>query len=1380
MSNPYNLKCAIVPLLVTFLVSAMAAGQTTWRVDDDAPLDPAPGDPNSSDPLEDGSIAHPFDAIQEAIYASVSGDTVLIADGTYTGLGNHDIYLGPRLITVRSENGPENCIIDCEGDPNYWVYYGTPVRGFSVGDSTPDGAVIDGLSIIRGASPGGSAIDCYRSDLTINNCIIRDNVAADEHFAWAGGGVYGYDSNMTISNCTISDNVGGYYGGGVYLDYGNSVFINCAIGAGNFAGSGGGVSCLEGEVTLINCVIADNRASPSLYGFGGGVYIEDGFGAVINTVISGNDAGSGSEMGVVSYGLPSGVTITNSISRRGSSAIAGSLFCAEDADLAVSHSDVEGGQAAVQLEGAANLTWGAGNIDVDPLLTRDGFHHLAASPCIDAGDPNGVYGGQTDIDDEAREAAGRIDMGPDEFHDVDTDGLPDWWETLYFQSPTAGVPTDDDDDDGLDNLGEYAANRDPMRPPITFYVNLAGDDGWDGLAAEWDGQHGPKATIQAGIDATDPLEGDEVVIADGVYAGEGNRDLDLYGREITVRSENGPAKCVIDCERAGRGFQFTSGETSATRVDGLTVINGSAEDGGAVLCDNGSSPHITRCVFKSNVADYAGAIYCYDSNPVFSNCTIAWNIARNNGGAVYSVESDVTFANCGIWKNEAKGSNVTGGILTSGGNLTIVSTVLWENEGRELLLSGAPSVTYCDIQGGRYGVGNIDQDPLLISTGGHLRAGSPCIDAGDPNAAYPAVEDLDGELRVANGRVDIGPDEFHDFDTDGLPDWWEALYYGSTTAADPNANEDADELINLDEYALARNPLRPPVSLHVATDGDDAWDGLASLWDGQHGPKATIQAAAAAAASYEGDEILIADGVYAGAGNRDITVGRKMVAIRSAAGPAGCIIDCESQGRGFEFRASETADLTVQGVTITNGAADLGAGVRCIAGSSPVFTQCVFQSNVATQKGGGVLCNLGAPSFLDCVFDGNVAAGSGGGAYCSVGAPSFVNCEFSDNSANAGGAAYCTGLADVSFVNCSITDNSAATTGGAVRCSGGASVPGVTCTLTDCDLSQNQAEEGGGVYALRTNLNLVRCTIVGNTATSHGGGVFCSESGEQISDCILAANSAGGRGGGMYSYEASAPTNIVDCLFVGNSASTGGGVHNYLYYYSGYEHRLYNCTVVSNVATATGGGVMAGFHCETRCTNSIIAGNTAPQGTEIAVAAQATLDLRYCDIPGGEAAAHIADPGSSSLIWGAGNIDADPFFVDPDGADNDPSSWEDNDFRLMPGSPAIDAGNSNAVSDDTLDLDGAPRFVDDPGMPDDGVLFGGLVVDMGAYEFQGETCFGSIDGDADIDLADLAGLLANYGATSGAVYTDGDLDRDEDVDLSDLATLLSVYGGVCE
>ena len=85
-------------------------------------------------------------------------------------------------------------------------------------------------------------------------------------------------------------------------------------------------------------------------------------------------------------------------------------------------------------------------------------------------------------------------------------------------------------------------------------------------------------TIQQAMDHTAP--GGSVIIADGTYQGTGNRDLDFKGRSFTVRSENGSDNCTIDCQGTStdphRAFIFHNEETTASLVDGLTIINGYA------------------------------------------------------------------------------------------------------------------------------------------------------------------------------------------------------------------------------------------------------------------------------------------------------------------------------------------------------------------------------------------------------------------------------------------------------------------------------------------------------------------------------------------------------------------------------------------------------------------------------------------------------------------------------------------------------------------------------------------------------------------------------------------------------------------------------------
>jgi len=194
-------------------------------------------------------------------------------------------------------------------------------------------------------------------------------------------------------------------------------------------------------------------------------------------------------------------------------------------------------------------------------------------------------------------------------------------------------------------------------------------------------------TIQAGIDAAD--HGDVVVVNDGVYAGDGNRNIDFRGKAITVRSKHGPESCIIDCEDGGRAFYFHSSEGSDSVLKGLTVtrgyVTGGGKDGngGGMICDE-ASPTVINCSFRDNWANgggagvsvagggsptfdscmfvgnsdcpgYGGALNIGDaSSPAVVNCIFVENLRANTGGAICALDSSNTsIVGCTIIGNSA-------------------------------------------------------------------------------------------------------------------------------------------------------------------------------------------------------------------------------------------------------------------------------------------------------------------------------------------------------------------------------------------------------------------------------------------------------------------------------------------------------------------------------------------------------------------------------------------------------------------------------------------------------------------------------------------------------------------------------------------------------
>ena len=341
---------------------------------------------------------------------------------------------------------------------------------------------------------------------------------------------------------------------------------------------------------------------------------------------------------------------------------------------------------------------------------------------------------------------------------------------------------------------------------------------------------------------------------------------------------------------------------------------------------------------------------------------------------------------------------------------------------------------------------------------------------------------------------------------------------------------------------------------------------------------------------------------------------------------------------------------------------------------------------------------------------------------------------------------------------------------------------GSSPTVSNCVFSGNSAYYGGGMYNLNNSSpEVINCTFSDNIADRSGGGMYNDMSSPVVSNCVFSNNKSvyegmifdGSAGGGMVNWESS--TEIRNCTFIANSTvktafSSGGGVNNT---YSSVT--VTNCTFGWNISNRGGG--MFNFDSSVTVSNCILWGNSALADNEISTYQGDTPVVSYSDIAGG--------------YPGTGNINANPKFVDANGAD-DIIGTEDDNLRLSVGSPCIDAGDNSSVPADTADLDGDTnttepvpfdlegrhRFFDDPCTADSG---NGTppVVDMGAYEYG--SCLavrGDFEGDdCDVDFADYAifteAWLTEPGDAQWNPNCDISIPADKFIDWNDLAVMVN-------
>jgi hypothetical protein len=184
-------------------------------------------------------------AIQGAVNASQSGDTINAATGTY-----YENVAIDKSLTVNGA-GSTRTIVDGMKDGSV----------FSIGTVNPNvNVALSDMTIQNGMAQFGGGIN-NAGTLTVKDCMITENTASSGDAS--GGGIYNNGAAMITGN-TISGN-NAHYGGG-FFNEGTATITDCTI-SGNTALKGGGI-CNDGTTTITGSTISGNNADY----YGGGIF----------------------------------------------------------------------------------------------------------------------------------------------------------------------------------------------------------------------------------------------------------------------------------------------------------------------------------------------------------------------------------------------------------------------------------------------------------------------------------------------------------------------------------------------------------------------------------------------------------------------------------------------------------------------------------------------------------------------------------------------------------------------------------------------------------------------------------------------------------------------------------------------------------------------------------------------------------------------------------------------------------------------------------------------------------------------------------------------------------------------------------------------------
>ncbi|MCP3995772.1 MAG: hypothetical protein GY722_12000, partial [bacterium] len=625
---------------------------------------------------------------------------------------------------------------------------------------------------------------------------------------------------------------------------------------------------------------------------------------------------------------------------------------------------------------------------------------------------------------------------------------------------------------------------------------------WTSITVAADGS-GDYPTIQDAIDAA-VGDGTEVIqLFDGIYLGPGNRDIDLLGKTLIIRSlSQNAAACIIDVEGDSadphRAFWVRNGETAATTISHLTIRGGLTflssgmsypGYGAGILISDGSSLTARNLIFEGNDAFESGsAIYIHGAA---SHLDIS-NSSFTGHTRIHS-STISTYYGCGLVMDNCQiDDSNTYGIILNGYQTGVTIS--------NCDLSPVASPTKAAIH-----VSYVDDSPILIEN---------CTLQSD--TGHPLIDISYSSDVTVNGCT---------LTWDTLdPSYWDFVSVGFSTAT-----FDDCQFINngpVDDTNEAMYISHSDVSLDQCS-----FSGFSSL---------TIRGIIAAfnslllvdTCSFTGNS----DGIYyKGPEDLGLTVINSTFdgqaewcidAINTVAPVRVADSDFMNSGQGVRFL--DSADCLIED---SNFIGNLANRTVTFSNSTGSVRRSQFEGNSASSDG-GALYLLGSTVAVDsCGFTNNSSTGGGGAIACDTGEVTVSHSTFTGNDCDgAGGALYGTN-ADLQVMDCRFLDNQA-DQGGAIHGEFG------TIYVEGSDFTDNTAAYAGGISAYQCDTNILTSEITGNEGTTRYGGIFLNQCASAIVDyCLITDNLTIDRGSAVSAW-ACDPT-ISSCTIVGNGGSPG-------------------------------------------------------------------------------------------------------------------------------------------------------------------------------------------------------------------------------------------------